>query len=364
MRDRVTMVRARRRPARRALEEWEDRIQAALMATGITWSPGESRSDRGEFRARGQWGEAAFFCLHWPRVEGPESRWLAQELVHEAPAETIALLLVGKTTAPARAELGRQGVNFIDRAGNASIRGAGLHIEVRGVTPDRRRPNPPDLKPATGARLVYLLLKNPGASKWKYRDLAGSAGIALGSVAKVVEALRAQDFLTVGQDRQRRLQRRGELRRTWARWYRETLRRKLELGRYRLAGELPVDQLSTEMGRHGASPKVLAGGELGAALLTGHLRPATATLHVWREDEATVARQLRLIPDEQGPVQILARLGDMDAHDGEPGLTVPLADPLLVWAEMLVTFDERLREVARLIEQQFLERRDDGDTSG
>lgn len=295
----------------------------------------------------------------WPLLAGHQVSALAQEMAMSG--REGALILVDYVSGKNAEELRRHGLNYLDRLGNAWIMGQGLHISVQGMTPTREKRTARTLKPRTGVRLVFLFLKYPAAVAWTYRRIAKEAGVSLGSVGQTVELLRQQDFLQAGADGTLRLGKVEELRRQWEGWYSERLRPTLDRGRFRITGARSLEQLGEEVKNAGPSRGILVGGELAAARLTGYLRPGSVALHINKGDTDAVARLLRLVPDKEGPVQLLEWIGAADRYEAGDAEAWPLADPLLVRAELLTQSDERLRETARLIEERFLKRTPNAD---
>ena len=129
----------------------------------------------------------------------------------------------------------------------------------------------------------------------------------------------------------------------WLLGYRQRLRPKLLRGRYRVGQIKDLPGILTTADQE----DVLLGGELAAAQITGLLNPERAALHVPAEvDLPGLAKRLRLLPDAKGNLDVLALPG-MAAHWTRPGHTTPpLVAPILTYAELLATDDDRLREVA------------------
>jgi hypothetical protein len=97
------------------------------------------------------------------------------------------------------------------------------------------------------------------------------------------------------------------------------------------------------------------GGEVAAARLTDHLKPAAATIYLepakTREALATLVPEHRLRADPQGTVEVLDAFWKLP-EQGTPGDLVP---PLLVYADLMATLDPRNLEVARRIREQYIE---------
>ena len=85
-------------------------------------------------------------------------------------------------------------------------------------------------------------------------------------------------------------------------------------------------------------------------------RPERAVIHVPEGDPATMARELGLLPDPKGQVMLIKTFGKRNAWTDSPS-SLPLADPLLLRAELVMETDERLQPSRRtLLEDHILRR--------
>ena len=86
-------------------------------------------------------------------------------------------------------------VGWLDLSGNASLRGPGLRVEVRGA-PNRfvRRGRPANPFAPKSARVARWLLMHPH-EPWRQRDLAAAVGLSEGAVSKVVRAYEADGLI-------------------------------------------------------------------------------------------------------------------------------------------------------------------------
>lgn len=136
--------------------------------------------------------------------------------------------------------------------------------------------------------------------------------------------------------------------RRWAEAYRGTLRPKLQLYTYRFA-----QKESAANWRNQTVQGFYWGGETGAALLTNFLTPEKFTVYT-NQHRTEVMRQLRLVPDEQGPVEILQQFWPDDLP-GQADRLVASAPPLLIYADLITTLDSRNQEAAKRIKAEYLD---------
>lgn len=258
-------------------------------------------------------------------------------------------ILVARQVSETMADnLREAGIQFMDEAGNAFINQPPLYIFIKGNR------NPALKKAAaigrvfkqTGIKVLFVLLCNPGQEDQPYRTIAAKAEVALGMVNWVMHELNDTGFLLVvgkGKGRKIRLINKERLLERWITAYTEQLRPKLMLGRYRGAAgwwkEVTLD------------PKhALWGGEVAALKLTGHLNPQEATIYADKENLAALLIQHKLKKDPAGDVEFLYRFWRQDA-------VLPNRDmvhPLLVYADLMATGNQRNIETARMIYDQHI----------
>lgn len=247
----------------------------------------------------------------------------------------------------------RLDLQFIDTAGNAYLRAPGLYVFVRG-----ERPHGPTVPAATGARragtattlrAAFVLLCKPELLNAPYREIAEAAEIGLGTVGWAFFDLERRGYLAAAaQRRNRRLLEPTRLLDEWTTTFPIRLRPKLEPRRFRAPDPGWWEQARLPEGARW-------GGEVAAAKLTNHLKPATGTIYLEparaREALATLVQEHRLRADAQGNVEILDAFWKLPAEDTPPGL-VP---PLLVYADLMATLDPRNLEVAKRIRERYIE---------
>jgi hypothetical protein len=256
------------------------------------------------------------------------------------------LLLVAKYVNPQMAEQFRlDGIEFIDAAGNAFINQPPIYIFVKGnrVPEDLlTAPLKRAFKPA-GLRIIYNFLCNPGFENKTYREIAAGTDVALGTVGWIMKELKDLGFLLNMGKRGNRLLHREDLLQRWVTAYPVQLRPKLILGRYR--GEYGWWQ-------HKKLDPTAAqwGGEVAAERLTHYIKPQVITIY-------TAARQLnqlllgnRLRKDPEGDVEILERfwkpVGKLEYGD--------LVHPILVYADLLATGNQRDIGTAKMLYEQHI----------
>lgn len=268
-----------------------------------------------------------------------------------ATANFPILLATAYLTSALADECVEQGLQFIDLAGNLYVHAPGQYILVTGrpANPDIKRLVSRSGKPAISAsvsalRMIFVLLSAQELVNRPYREIASSAGVALGTVGSVFDDLRERGLLAGADDR--RLLDPAALREEWAINYPLRLLPKLNVQRFAVGdpswwqyAELPARQAWWS-------------GEVAAAKLTGQLRPASQTLYV--EPAArpaaimALAKRHRLRADPAGTLEII----DAFWHLDETRMKQLTAPPLLVYSDLQRTREPRNAEVAMLIRDQ------------
>lgn len=235
---------------------------------------------------------------------------------------------------------------FIDEAGNAYLSAPGVLIFISG------NPRPAMSLPvvnfralnATGLRIVFAMLSQPGLLNATYRELAKLAGVALGTIGPVLADLQARGMLIIEKNGTRRLPERNTLIDEWVTHYPMRLRPKLASWRMAAA--------QANWWQNATLPRQEAwwGGEVAAARLTGLLKPASCTIYAKTQPTGLFLAQ-RLRPTPMGDVEIVEAFwqGSVpeDAADCVP--------PLLVYADLINSGEARNIETAQMIRERYLD---------
>jgi hypothetical protein len=250
---------------------------------------------------------------------------------------------------PSQADKLRQlGIEFFDTAGNASFQQKGLQVFIAGRKPRAAKSlgRPARAFNPTGSRLVFTLLCQPGLENKSYREMAKEAGISLGAVNWIMNDLKSLGHLSDFGARGRRLVNRKELLKRWISAYPEQLRPKLILGRFRTEHQ-------HDWWRKAQLPsEAFWGGEVAAKLLTQYLKPQTVTIYSESNLPKLQARN-GLRRESDGDIELLRRFWKFDHWDRKDLQTAP---PLLVYADLLSTADDRNLETAEIIYEQHIAR--------
>lgn len=271
----------------------------------------------------------------------------------QRPPKRREIVLVTEQVSDGQAEsLRRNGIQFLDTAGNAFLQLANLYLFIKGNRTGLRFPRPetPRLFKPAGLKIVFLCLADPAIDgpgdtsvlNRPLEELARMAGVSLGSASNTRRALEDAGFAEKMSTGVRRIVRRPDLLEKWVAAYSERLRPKLVSARYRAPTPNWWQQAELD-------PTVgLWGGEVAAAKMTGHLRPEAVTIYrLSTLNRFLAAHALRL--DPAGDVEIL----DAFWHDQRLRFDgcVP---PVLAYAELLASDIDRNIEAAKELYAQHI----------
>lgn len=276
----------------------------------------------------------------------------------ESGNDTSPLLFTEYVTPGIGEVLRGLGLCYVDVAGNAWIQNPGLRVSVEG----KRRVGPPKTHPKSttpaALQLVYLLLKDTEWCRRPYREMADHTGLALGSIGWIMHALIHTGHVARAKGG-RSLKTPARLLTEWEEHWLDRLRPRLEptvcMGKRDPGFARLLNSISRE-------PGWFVGGELGAAQLLGDIEPTTATIHVPPGSVRECMRRLSVIPNREGNITLLETFGNETGWEGSARERVrphtpPLADPLLLRAEILGSNDQRLRLMANELLTDFIEPR-------
>ena len=266
-----------------------------------------------------------------------------------------AMVMAEYVTPPMAQHLRAQGVAFVDAVGNAWIEQPGLMIWHTGTKPARTahaRQAVRVFQPA-GIRVVFALLCEPGRVNMPVREIAEAAGVAHGTVGRILDDLRRMGYVVElghragarGRARQRQLQQRRRLLDLWVEAYAQVLRPRLDPRRYRPLNALALDWWKKATYR---ALGARLGGEGAAEIVTRYLKPQDITIYA--DDRAAFLKKHKLAADPRGAVIVLDRFWRFE-HEWEFPDAVP---PVLIYADLLATGDDRCRETAGMVYDKYL----------
>ena len=255
-------------------------------------------------------------------------------------------LIVTNYVNPRMAErLKAMNISFLDLAGNAYFNEPPVYVYVKGNQPveDRYRKPAARVFQPSGLKLLFALLCEPKLVFKSYRTIAKTAGVALGTVARVINDLRELGYLMDVYTGSPGLINKEKLLERWVTTYPELLRPKLVMGHYSAVDSKWWTQAEiTDL-------QAYWGGEVAAAKLTGYLRPEKVIVYT-RDQPVQLLLMNKLKKDPDGNVEILEAFWQ-DEYAWPHHELVP---PLLIYADLMATGDVRNIETAKMIYEREL----------
>lgn len=258
---------------------------------------------------------------------------------HRVPVHDLkGTLVVGDRITERSGEQFRQaGANYLDSAGNAFINVGSLYVDIRG----RRHPAPDtppheshgsrggvNLFSAKRAQVIFAILAWDGVLTSPLRDIARTAGVALGQVSQTIDLLEQYDYLLP----RRRFAPGGRRALTdlWSAAYPSGLGARIR--------SFPFSGDFSDL-----EPKTLAIHVTGESAVPQYISPTTFSFYA-DEPPAELALERGWRSEHQSPNIFYRPKFWSRPDDDEPGLrTVP---PLLIYADLLASGDSRQREAA------------------
>jgi hypothetical protein len=258
------------------------------------------------------------------------------------------LLLARYVPAPAAEKLIDAGVNFADRAGN-------LHLVLgrsyaRTVVGRREQQRAKEARTMTAARgqLLFAFAACEQAPTWTVRQLAEASGVGKSNVATIRKQLVEEGILT----RAFQLRNGKELETQLLRAYEQVLRPKLMINRF-TAAELSTAQLLRKIRTTFAKASLkwsLTGGP--AAFELQHFYKGPEIPIFAESPTQTTLRELRVLPDRNGPLILLRTFGTVPFWKKIRGNMI--AHPWLIYCELMYSSDPRAHEAAEQLKAEFL----------
>ncbi len=280
------------------------------------------------------------------RIDRAETLGAIKAELHENPEPGV--LVTPKLSAALAQQCRELELPFVDGQGNAYLREPGMVILVTGQRQSQGgqgaavRRATGRAGTATGLKLVFALLSDPGLLKATSPVLREAAGVSLGSVPAVLGDLEQRGLLVrIGWGKGWQVPRWQPLLEEWTMQYPLALRPKLRSFRFRSPGQ---GQWWKEV--NPAEYGGQWGGEVAAALLGTVLKPQLSLLYLQPEAMrlglAQLIRSQGLRSDPQGDVEVVEAFWS-EERLGLSGATVPI--PLVI-ADLQASLDSRNIEAA------------------
>ncbi len=262
-------------------------------------------------------------------------------LLHQQKNCPYPQLLVTKYINPNMAEeLRKNDIQFIDINGNAYINNFPFFIFIKGNKANIEFNEVVHIRAfqPTGIKMIFALLCDADLANKPYRDIAKTAGIALGTVGWVLKDLRKLGFLIDMGKHRKRIIHKKDLFDRWCTAYIEKLKPKLMLGKF----EGPVNWWK----KNKLNPNYAQwGGEIAANILTKYLKPQNIIIYMDRKNIRDIILENRLRKNNNGGIEILERFWTEDKTNKD----IKVVHPMLIYADLLATGNQRNIETAGMI---------------
>jgi hypothetical protein len=204
------------------LEEIKDKL---LENTGIAMIYSDSKR---ESNSIARIKEERFIVDVKPEITQGNKSLMLQQLKDASREENLPVLLITKYIPSAIAKsFVKEGINYIDAAGNCNIQYNSILLIVEGKKTERLpKTNQPRAFQEAGIKLIYCLLVNPDNINKTFRELSELSQISLGSVSTIIQELVDSRFLLKTKNK-RVLKNKIYLLKRWVIAYNDVLRPKL-----------------------------------------------------------------------------------------------------------------------------------------
>jgi len=265
--------------------------------------------------------------------------------IYEYNAQFPEFMIIADVINPKiRENLKEKEVNFIDGAGNMYINRGDQLILIEG------KRNELDenyykgrLFGKGGLKIIFAFLVNEDLINKPYREIAEHTGTALGTVNYIIKELKTSGFIIFVNKNVLKLKNKKGLLNKWINDYEDKLKKTLFIKKFRFENN-DWKNINFE------NNKTLWGGEPAAEILTHYLHPQLYTIYTKEEINDLIKKYL-LIPDVNGNVEVYKKFWgfkDETLHEK----TVP---PLLIYADLINTGDNRNLETAKIIYERYLQ---------
>ena len=241
----------------------------------------------------------------------------------------------------AATELKNREINYIDIAGNAYIKNNKLAILVEGQKrKSKQQTNQSRAFQEAGIKIIFYLLRNPESLQHSYREIAENANVSIGSVSNVMAELEDHNFLMKTKDK-RVLKNKSELIERWMVAFNTVLRPRILRKKMKFIDPNNTNEWKN-LNLNKYKGDVLWGGEPGGAILTNYLKPEKFTIFT-NYDLPTIAKNLKLVPDQNGYIEILQIFWKRDNENTN------VAPALLIYTDLINSGLSRNMETAKII---------------
>lgn len=322
---------------------FEQAVAAIFEKLGhqVTYHPHGPHDNRMDLIVKGQ--EMTFFVECKNHITAYQVDQIAKANGPDHPV----LVAAQQIAAPAREQLRKKGIAYLEGNGNAFIDNDHTTIFIDGNKPLKEtKPVTNRAFTKTGLKAVFHLLNDPDAIGRTYRQLAEETQMALGNIKYIIDGLEEAGFIIPLDKRKVALKNKQVLLARWVAGYRETLKPDLLKGTYRIWAD---NKRENWRDINVKAVNAQWGGEAAGEIMTDYLQAELLTVYT-PALTGQVLNTIGLVPDTNGDVKVY------DKFWQEPEELFETAPALIVYADLLLTDDPRCIETANLIYDNHLKK--------
>lgn len=252
------------------------------------------------------------------------------------------LLVAEKLYPKTKKELREHNINYIEANGNAYINRNDVFLFIdtnKSLNIQRKKGNRAFTK--TGLKVVFHFLLQPQLINRTQREIADFTKVGLGNIPQVINGLLDTNHLLKLNRKEYMFNDLEALFEKWIGEFDQTLKPTLFKQRFRFPNNV---QNWREIDFN--KEKTFWGGEPAGDIWTNYLRPEKFTLYT-TETNKEVMVNYKLVPDKNGEILVYEMFWNNKLND----ITVPKE---LVYADLMLTDDQRCKETAKMIYDEHL----------
>ncbi|WP_339655360.1 type IV toxin-antitoxin system AbiEi family antitoxin [uncultured Maribacter sp.] len=251
-------------------------------------------------------------------------------------------------TPKSKETLKSKGVNYIDSYGNVylNLKHLKIYIEKDNAKPIYNAYS--DVFTRAGGQILFQLLQNPELINANQEHLADISCVSLGSVSKTIKGLQKEGFAVKwNKEKKYQLVKREELLEKWIALANEKILPSHKIGSY---SSVAIEGF--KMTHINSNSESCWGGEYGAKLITNYLSPEKYSL--FTTERADLMRLFRIVPDEEGEISVYKTFWKPKSIAFQTNNDNIPTNPLLVYAELIYSGNERNLETAKIIFDEYI----------
>lgn len=256
-------------------------------------------------------------------------------------------LLIAETIFPKiKEELRKNGIGYLDTAGNIFLKTAKHHVWIEGHKKEKLQTNKKNRAfTATGLKVIYLFLLDEKLLNQPQRIIAEVAEVALGNINYIINGLKQNKFLIETDKKKFQLINKDELLQKWINGFEEKLKPTLHIGNYRF---IKNEDERNWMKLNLKTNHTFWGGEPAGAIITKYLTPEIFTIYT-DETRNNFIKNYHFVPEPKGNIKVYRKFWNENITFN--GTTV---NPILAYTDLINTGNTRCIETAKIIYGKYI----------